>query len=223
MSRDEYAFLKSPKKGLAAVFHAVAIERWLRNNQRSRALQKRIGSRALLLNAIREAQLIDARIEDTLSNVWATLKFPPSGQVEAEHLPPTKDTAYLFGVGLEDTFTIMDGLENYDIIQIQNSENMRQLIDVDAAARGITFLLADIDALGELEDAVEELISFQERCPEIVVLIISAFVIKDDLEANRSMICSATLRTPLSIGRLINGMNAAKQNHLLRYSYRPQY
>lgn len=126
------------------------------------------------------------------------------------------DTVCLFGVGRDDSSTILRALKTHSGSPIEESPSMRGLSDLTLADGETTYLIVNVDAMGDLEDAVDELIAFRKRCPDVVVLMISAFVLSDDFGSYRQLICDATLRSPISQGRFEGGLVAARQNNLHR-------
>lgn len=124
------------------------------------------------------------------------------------------DTVYLFGVGIDDTRTVQSTLKEYSITPCQFCSATHNLSNVIPAAVGTTYLLVDVDAIGDLEDAVDELIAFRRKHPSIVVVIISAFVMSDEFGTYRQLICDATLRSPISKRRVKGGLVAARHNKL---------
>ncbi|MGJ8589961.1 MAG: hypothetical protein ACSHXW_17605 [Yoonia sp.] len=123
------------------------------------------------------------------------------------------DAVCLFGLGMEDTKTALKVLKSSCITDIQFSASTGCLSGLTCADFQTTYLLVDIDAMGDLEDAVDELIAFRKKCPNVVVVMISAFVLSDDFETYRQLICDATLRSPISQGRLMSGLVSAKHNN----------
>ena len=130
--------------------------------------------------------------------------------------PPAQDTVYLRGVGHDDTSVVLRTLTTHSISPTQEFSSMRCLSDVMPADAGTTYLIVNVDAMGDLEDAVDELITFRKRCPDIVVLMISAYVLSDDFGSYRQLICDVTLRCPISQGRFEDGLVAARENNLHR-------
>jgi len=129
---------------------------------------------------------------------------------------PSQDTVCLFGVGRDDTSAVLRALNKHSITPIEESSSMRCLSDIILADAGPTYLIVNADAMGDLEDAVDELIAFRKRCPDVVVLMISACVLTDDFGSCRQLICDATLRSPISLGRFEDGLVAARHNNLHR-------
>lgn len=58
-------------------------------------------------------------------------------------------------------------------------------------------VIVDLDHLGNLEDAIEDLLDFRETSPSVPVILISTSVARDDLSAERLNIADATLRKPV--------------------------
>lgn len=130
------------------------------------------------------------------------------------HSVPEQDIVCLFGVGRDDTSVVLRTLKTHSVELIQEYSSMKCLSDVVPANAGTTYLIVNVDAMGDLEDAVDELIAFRERCPNVVVLMISACVLSDDFGSYRQLICDATLRSPISQSRFEDALIAARQSNL---------
>jgi hypothetical protein len=129
---------------------------------------------------------------------------------------PVQDTVCIFGVGRDDTSIVLRTLKTHGIDLIHGSSSKRCLSDVIPADIGTTYLIVNVDAMGDLEDAVDELITFRKRCRNVVVVMISACVLSDDFGSYRQLICDATLRSPISQSRFEDALIAAKQNNCKR-------
>jgi hypothetical protein len=68
------------------------------------------------------------------------------------------------------------------------------------------------DAFEDTETAVDAYLSFRQQFPDKVVILVSNNVTGDDLGLERSAICDATLRLPLSPERFRSGIRAAVMN-----------
>lgn len=131
---------------------------------------------------------------------------------------PIQGTVSLFRVGHDDTSVVLQALKRHSITPTEESSSTRCLSDAILADAGTRYLVVNVDAMGDLEDAVDELIAFRKRCPDVVVLMVSAHVLSDDIGSYRQVICDATLRSPISQGRFEDGLVAARQNNLHRFS-----
>lgn len=170
----------------------------------------------LLLDMFRDVLYFDARYDGRSAGADNTLDFFSRRRPRSETYKPApaKDTVCLFGLGTEDTLVVLDALKSYSITPIQKSTHITRLADAMPATTGMTYLLVNVDAMGELEDAVDELIAFRNSWPNVVVVMISAFVLNDDCGSYRKLICDATLRSPISEGRFENVMIAARHNRI---------
>lgn len=75
-------------------------------------------------------------------------------------------------------------------------------------------MIINLDAFSDIDVAIDLLLSFRKQRPDVIVLIASTDVIKDDLGSERIRICDVTLRMPISSQRLLGGLEAAKVNHV---------
>ena len=177
-------------------------------------MQQQVKSVTFLLQMFRDTLSLDERCNsrsvssNNTPNLFSHMQLPFLARTTA----PAKDTVCLFGVGSEDTLVVLQALKTYGITPIQKSSSKARLEDVTPADTGTTYLVVNVDAIGELEDAVDELIAFRKRCPNVVVVMISAFVLSDDLGSYRKLICDATLRSPISQGRFEQSVIAARLN-----------
>lgn len=89
--------------------------------------------------------------------------------------------------------------------------NVKQLSNAGEMGAAFTHILVNIDAFDDLETGIDVLSAFRKRFSHVVVLC-SAHVADDDLGSERSTICDATLRLPVSPKRLRQGLSAASVN-----------
>ncbi len=76
-----------------------------------------------------------------------------------------------------------------------------------------THLIVNFDAFGSTNEAVDSLMAFRVLSQDFILLVVSASVAGDDLTAERKVICDATLRAPLAVSRLRDGLIAASANY----------
>jgi hypothetical protein len=81
-------------------------------------------------------------------------------------------------------------------------------------------VMVNHDAFDDAETAVDEYLAFRSRSPEKALILVSREVSNDDLGTERAAICDATLRLPLSPGRLLQAMQTATQNSRATLAYR---
>lgn len=89
--------------------------------------------------------------------------------------------------------------------------NVKQLPDVGRMGTGFTHILINFDAFDDLETGVEVLSAFRKHFGHVLILC-SAQVASDDLGSERSAICDATLRSPVTPERLRLALRAATTN-----------
>lgn len=177
-------------------------------------MQQQVRNLTLRLHMVRDALSFDVRRNSwsVSSNNTLNLFSRMLLRFVARTTVPAKDTVCLFGVSSEDTLVVLQALKSYSITPIQKSSSKARLEDVNPADTGTTYLVVNVDAIGELEDAVDDLTVFRKRCPNVVVVIISAFVLSDDFGSYRKLICDATLRSPISQSRFEKSVIAARLN-----------
>ena len=74
------------------------------------------------------------------------------------------------------------------------------------------FVIVDMDLATEVEDAVDDLLTFRQSCPTICVLLLSSSVLCHDFSGERAAIGDATLRKPVVKQQLAKGIVAALAN-----------
>lgn len=91
--------------------------------------------------------------------------------------------------------------------------NIGQLDDAAGLPGCFTHVVINIDAFNTSHEAVDALMEFRMQQKETVVVLVSAAVSGDDFGSDRKMLCDATLRAPLSLNRIRDGLAAAWVNH----------
>lgn len=77
----------------------------------------------------------------------------------------------------------------------------------------LTYLLVNLDGFSDVDDAVGELLQFRQTRRDVVVVLVSGNLLRDDLGNERRPICDASLRTPLNLTQLKAGLLAATRNN----------
>lgn len=83
----------------------------------------------------------------------------------------------------------------------------------ESAAQQQLILILDLDAFGDLEEAIDWLLDLRSHRPEVVVLAASADFRSDDFSRERLAIADASLKLPASRSRLMSGLISALNNH----------
>lgn len=91
--------------------------------------------------------------------------------------------------------------------------NVGQLAGVADMGLSFTHVIANLDGFESVEDAVDALLDFRQRAPQIVLIAVSSRVSGDDLGQERSAICDATLSLPLTERRLRRGLVEGRANN----------
>jgi hypothetical protein len=107
-------------------------------------------------------------------------------------------------------------LQKSNVRTISSTSNVYQLSKIGEMGAAFSHIIIDIDAFDGLATGVDALLSFRQKYNHIVLLC-SASVTKDDFGTERLVICDASLRLPLSLSRLRNGLNAAIANNRERF------
>lgn len=91
--------------------------------------------------------------------------------------------------------------------------DVRQLQDALDMGRGFTHIFVNLDAFEDVASGVDALMSCRPNVPDRIIVACSEMVGGDDFGSERSMICDATLKLPISTPRLANGLLTAQMNH----------
>ena len=95
--------------------------------------------------------------------------------------------------------------------------DLTQLFVAPSIGGAFTYVFVSLDAFEDVDDAVEKLMSFRVKYPTLTVVLISGAVVEDDHSPHRRQICDATLRSPVSLSRLRDGVLAAETNRTAQY------
>ncbi len=87
------------------------------------------------------------------------------------------------------------------------------LFDVVGMEEAFTHIIVNFDTFGSTDEAVVSLMAFRALTQDFVLIVVSANVAADDLTTERKAICDATLRAPLAVARLRDGLIAASVNY----------
>ena len=81
------------------------------------------------------------------------------------------------------------------------------------ASVAMSYLLVNLDGFSDVDDAVGELLQFRQTRRDVVVVLVSSDLMRDDLGNDRKPICDASLRAPLNLTQLKAGLLAATRNN----------
>ena len=164
---------------------------------------------------------------NTAGGVWANVKAKRGAacidgslsvylDVWGSRHAPDLEKICLFGMSHDDTCVALQVFKPKSVVPVKHRCDALSLSDVDVNGANTTVLLVNVDTLGDVEDAVDELIAFRKQFPAVIVMMVSACVLGDDFGTYRQLICDATLRSPISQTRLENGLAVAMENNLHR-------
>ena len=77
-------------------------------------------------------------------------------------------------------------------------------------------LIFDLDQCDDHGSAADDLLAFRSACRDIVIVLLSSDVSRDDLSVERMIVTDVTLRKPLSKRRLMIGLETAYENAAFR-------
>jgi len=95
-----------------------------------------------------------------------------------------------------------------------SSRDVFQIQDLSKIRNESSYVIINLDAFPDMDTAVDLLLQFRQQRSDVIVLMASASVLKDDFGPERVTIGDATLRLPISLRRLTVGLEAAKINHV---------
>lgn len=121
--------------------------------------------------------------------------------------------ACVVGFAEDDTGTICGMLRQLGLGPCASFVQVDQLPDSAALHTGFHYLVVNIDAFEDCDAAVTAMLEFRHLRGDIVVILVSSAVVMDDLGAERRLVCDATLRAPVTLGRLQRGVTAAFENN----------
>lgn len=113
-----------------------------------------------------------------------------------------------------DRMSLRDSLRQIGVRIVAMAPNASQLCSVAEMGKSFTHLIVNLDAYDTMEDAVDALLAFRKRSPDSVVIAVSSQVAGDDLGQERSAICDATLRMPVTERRLRQGLTRGQANRV---------
>lgn len=103
-------------------------------------------------------------------------------------------------------------LRSIGVAATASLSNVHHLHNVSDVGVGFTHVLVNIDAFDDIEAGVEALMAYRSSAPDLIVLICSEMVGGDDFGSERVRICDATLKLPISLPRLVDGLVKAFLN-----------
>lgn len=123
----------------------------------------------------------------------------------------------LVGFSPEHLYDTRQRLRSIGVAATASASDVQQLHDVSCMDSGFTHVLVNFDAFDDVEAAVETLMTFRPRAPDLIIVACSEVVSGDDVGSERARICDATLKLPVSTPRLIDGLVKAFLNHAGAY------
>jgi hypothetical protein len=124
-----------------------------------------------------------------------------------------KGAACVIGFAENDTVLMRDLLRQVGLGPCASCVPVDQLLDIALLDNGFRYLVVNIDAFEDCDAAVTTLLEFRQLRGDVVVVLVSSAVAMDDLGSERRLICDATLRAPVTLGRLQRGITAAFENN----------
>lgn len=116
------------------------------------------------------------------------------------------------GCNMADRSMFRESLRHIGVRVVAIAPHATHLCAVADMGKSFTHIIVNLDAFGCMEDAVEALLKFRTLAPENIVIAVSSLVGGDDLGQERSAICDATLRLPVTERRLREGLSRGQAN-----------
>lgn len=174
-----------------------------RIGSRVKGLKARIGASRLKLVSPSFADL------DTLAN---TLNATIAGHRTDCHIA---DARFLVtGFKAREAASLIVMLQAAGARSCSSCSDVAKLCEAADVSGAFTHIMVNLDAFDDMNDAVSALLLFRMRQKGIVVILISDAVKQDDLFQDRKWICDATMRAPVSMKRLCEGLLAAWTNNI---------
>ncbi len=130
-----------------------------------------------------------------------------------EPVTRSKGAACVVGFSESDTVMLRTMLRQVGLGPCASCLRVDQLLDLASLQNAFTYLVVNVDAFEDTDAAVAAMMAFRQLRAEIIVILVSAAVAMDDLGAERRLIGDATLRAPVTLGRLQRGVVAAFENN----------
>jgi hypothetical protein len=108
----------------------------------------------------------------------------------------------LFGFAEDDLADLRSHLRQAGVKTTATVPNVRRLPDFANMQQAFSHVFINLDSYGTVSAGVDALLAFRAAAPGFVVILCSAEVSADDFGSERSAICEATLRLPVSAGAL---------------------
>ena len=124
-----------------------------------------------------------------------------------------KGASCVLGFAEDDAVVMRTLLRQIGLGPCASCVQIDKLQDIGSLHNVFSYLFVNIDAFADSDAAVTALLAFRQLRIDVVVMLVSSAVAKDDLGAERAMICDATLRAPVTLARLQRGVSAAFENN----------
>lgn len=96
---------------------------------------------------------------------------------------------------------------------LETCGSVAQINNCTAASSAFTQIFVNFDAFDDVDSAVTALLTARMLRRDIIFVLVSKAVARDDLSSERMFICDVTLRSPVSFERMCEGLLAARVNN----------
>ncbi|NYS26767.1 hypothetical protein HUK65_17480 [Rhodobacteraceae bacterium 2376] len=124
--------------------------------------------------------------------------------------PLERARVLLIGFEADELCDISHGLCTIGVDATDSISNVDHLHKASEYLLGFTHILVNIDAFEDVESAVDVLLAYRSNAPFMVIVACSYMVGGDDFGRERTAICDATLKMPISTSRLAKGLSSAE-------------
>ncbi len=96
---------------------------------------------------------------------------------------------------------------------LETCGSVTQINNCTLASSAFTQIFVNFDAFDDVDSAVTALLTARMLRRDIIFVLVSKAVARDDLSSERMFICDVTLRSPVSFERMCEGLLAARVNN----------
>jgi hypothetical protein len=114
----------------------------------------------------------------------------------------------VLGFDMEGFVRIRDLLRQMNVLAVAAAPSIKQLGSIERMNLDFTHVILNFDAFIDTEHGVGALLEFRQAVPDVKIIICSSNVNGDDFGTERSSICDATLRFPVSLRSMRSAIEA---------------
>jgi hypothetical protein len=177
---------------------------WRNSNQAASIDQKQTGKS---VRPVHELRLAKTAFEDP--NFLTKRLFSTLAQ-EEKSLALSIVHVLLVGFNANEVRSLTQKLS---VVGVASCTSIALLKDAQSTRRTFTHLIVNADAWDSIDEAVCALFCYRQCEDDRVVILTSGKILADDLGRERKAICDVSLRFPVSLNRLVEGIMIASANN----------